>query len=124
MKKTKKPAGINWKELAALQIIVFVYSLISMMSKCVSMGIKNHGLFSVPVLLGLMGFFLSLAVYAFFWQKILKRVELSVAYANKAAGLLWTLVWSAFFFGEQVTVRNMIGLLVICAGVLMVTDYE
>lgn len=88
------------------------------------MGIKNHGLFSVPVLLGLMGFFLSLAVYAFFWQKILKRVELSVAYANKAAGLLWTLVWSAFFFGEQVTVRNMIGLLVICAGVLMVTDYE
>ncbi len=122
--KERKKTRIKWKELAALQLIVFVYSLISMLSKCVSMEIRKYGFFSGQVLLGLTGFFLALAVYAFFWQKILKKVELSVAYANKAAGLLWTLVWSAFFFGEQVTFKNVAGLLVICAGVLMVTDNE
>lgn len=124
MKEKRKPARFNWKQIALLQMIVFVYSFISMLSKCVSMQIKLHGLFSIQVLGGLAGFFCALAVYAFFWQKILKKVELSVAYANKAVGLLWTLVWAGLLFGEAVTIRNVVGLLVICAGVMMVTENE
>lgn len=124
MEKGKKNARINWKQIAVLQLVVFVYSLNSMLSKCVSRQISLHGIFSVQVIGGVAGVLLALAVYAFFWQKILKRVDLSVAYANKAVGLLWTLVWASLLFGETVTVRNVVGLLVICAGVLLVTGKE
>ena len=124
MKEKKKTAGINWKQILVLQAVVFVYSFISMLTKCVSFLIRDHGIFSLQVLGALAGVFCALAVYAFFWQKILKRVDLSVAYANKAAGLLWTLVWAGMLFGETITVRNIAGLLVICAGVLMVTENE
>lgn len=122
--KEKSLKKINWKQIVVLQAVVFVYSFISMLSKVISMQIKAHGLFSLPVIAGMAGFFLALAVYAFFWQKILKKTELSVAYANKAVGLLWTLVWAALLFGETVTIRNLIGMLVICAGVLLVTKNE
>lgn len=124
MKEKKNPVRFNWKQIAALQVVVFVYSFISMLSKCVSLQIKAHGLFSIQVIAGLFGFFCALALYAFFWQKILKKVDLSVAYANKAVGLLWTLVWAAMLFEETVTIRNGIGLLVICGGVMMVTENE
>lgn len=124
MKEKKNPPKFNWKQIAALQLVVFVYSFISMLSKCVSMQIKDHGLFSIQVIGGLAGFFCALAVYAFFWQKILKKVDLSIAYANKAVGLLWTLVWAALLFGETVTIKNIVGLLVICIGVMMVTENE
>lgn len=124
MRKTRGSIRINWKQIAVLQFAVFVYSFISMLSKCISSQIGAHGLFSAQVLGGLAGVFFALAVYAFFWQKILKKVDLSVAYANKALGLLWTLLWAALLFGEQITWRNVLGLLVICAGVILVTGDE
>lgn len=122
MEKERKTPKISLRQIAVLQLAVFVYSFISMLSKCVSAQIGAHGLFSVPVLGGLAGIFCALVVYAFFWQKILKRTDLSVAYANKAVGLLWTLLWSAVIFREQITWQNVLGLLVICAGVIMVTE--
>lgn len=92
-----------------------------MLSKYVSGFLKEYGLFSWQVVFGVGGVFAALAVYAFFWQKILKKVDLSIAYSNKAVGLLWTLVWAAALFGETVTVFNVIGLIMICIGVAVVT---
>lgn len=115
---------INWKQIAILQAAVFVYSFISMLSKCASSLLKAHGLFSWQVILAGFGIVLALAVYAFFWQKILKKTELSVAYSNKAAGLLWSLVWSVFLFGEKITVYNVIGLVIIVIGVMLITVQE
>lgn len=124
MKWKKTLRAVNWKQIIVLQLIVFLYSAISMLLKCISLQMKAHGLFSLPVIGGMFIFFCAMAIYAFFWQKILKRVDLSVAYANKAVGLLWTLVWASLLFGETVTMRNVVGLLVICAGVLLVTGKE
>ena len=121
------PAGgkkIDWKQILVLQTAVFVYSFISMLSKCASSLLKAHGLFSWQVILSGAGIVLALAVYAFFWQKILKKTELSVAYSNKAIGLLWSLVWSVFLFGEKITIYNVIGLVIICIGVMLITVQE
>ncbi len=119
MKSSQKIS--KWKQIVVLQAVVFVYSIISMLSKYVSGFIKSYGLFSWHVVLGVGGVFLALAVYAFFWQKILKKVDLSIAYSNKAVGLLWTLVWAAALFGEKVTLVNVVGLVMICIGVIVVT---
>ncbi|MCD8155615.1 MAG: EamA family transporter [Clostridiales bacterium] len=121
-KKEKKKS--SWKMILLLQVVVFIYSMISSLSKSVSSLISNWGLFSWQALGGIFVVFLALGVYAFFWQRILKKVELSVAYANKAVGLLWTLVWAALLFGEKITPGNVVGLVVICAGVLVVTKDE
>ena len=122
MEKKDKQQGIMWKELAALQIVVFVYSVLSMCSKLVSVMIRDYGLFSLQSLGAGCLFMGSMALYAFFWQQILRRVDLHVAYANKAMGLLWSLLWSVLLFHETISLRSMIGLLVVCAGVVLVSD--
>ena len=116
-----KEKKINWGQILVLQLMVFAYSYISTLAKKVSALKTTYGLFSAQCMLGLAGIFLALAAYAFFWQKVLKHVDLSIAYSNKAAGLLWTLLWAPKMFGEQITVKNVLGLLIICAGVLIVT---
>ena len=62
----------------------------------------------------------ALGVYALIWQQIIKRFDLSVAYANRATSIFWSMIWAALLFKEGITVRNLIGVAVIFAGVLMV----
>ena len=121
MKTENRPKLSKCKQILLLQAVVFVYSIISMLSKYVSGFIKSYGLFSWQVVCGVGCVFLALAVYAFFWQKILKKVDLSIAYSNKAVGLLWTFVWSAVLSSEKITTVNVMVLLMICAGVVVVT---
>lgn len=113
---------MGWKEMLALQIVVFVYSVLSMCSKLVSVMIRDHGLFSLQSVGAGCLFMGSMALYAFFWQQILRRVDLHVAYANKAMGLLWSLAWSVLLFNETLSPRSITGLLLVCAGVVMVSD--
>ena len=48
------------------------------------------------------------------------RVELSVAYANRAMALLWSLLWAVLLFGEQITVKKLIGVGLVLAGTLII----
>lgn len=66
-----------------------------------------------------------MAVYAVLWQQILKKVPLNLAYANKAVTLVWGMVWGAVIFKEHISVSNIIGAVIVLAGVLlMVTGGE
>lgn len=66
-----------------------------------------------------------LAVYALLWQQIIKYIPLNTAYAAKATALVWGMAWGAVFFKEQITLANIIGAVVVLAGVvLMVTGGE
>lgn len=67
---------------------------------------------------------LILMVYAFFWQKVLKRISLNVAMANKAATVVWGIVLGALFFGEQITVYNVLGAIVIIIGIIVVVNAD
>ena len=61
-----------------------------------------------------------LAVYALVWQQMLKRLPLVTAYANKAVTVAWGIVWGYVFFGEAVTVKKIIGAIIVIVGVCIV----
>lgn len=62
--------------------------------------------------------------YAFLWQKVLKRLPLVMAYANKAITVIWGLVWGFLFFHESISLWNVIGAAVIILGVYLVVSGE
>ena len=55
---------------------------------------------------------------------MIKRFELSVAYVNRATTLLWALVWAVLFFKETVSIKNIIGIMIILAGIIVVNQDE
>ena len=67
---------------------------------------------------------LLLGVYALLWQQVIKRFELSVAYANKAITLLWALVWGILIFHEEITPGKVIGILLVMAGIYVLNTGE
>lgn len=114
-----------------LQPVVVLYAAVSVCSKWAAHCLETprEGLpkivfgdtlvdIRVPGLVVLM-FFL-LAVYAWLWQKIIARVPITIAYANKASYLLWTQLAAVALFGETVSLGNWGGLALVLAGVLLV----
>lgn len=63
-------------------------------------------------------------VYAIAWQKVIKKFSLSTAYANRSVYLIWSQVWAVVIFQESLSVKNIIGLLVVLVGVMVVQKYE
>lgn len=61
-----------------------------------------------------------LAVYAVFWQLILKKLPLTVAMANKSATVIWGLIFGSLIFKERISLSNVIGAVIIIAGIVMV----
>lgn len=114
----------KWKLILLLQIMVLVYSLLSVVSKVASKIWVKDGIFSIRFILVLGLSIMVLGVYAFFWQRILKKMDLSVAYVNKAMTLFWTLIWSVLFFSEVITLNNIIGVFLISSGIYMVNRSE
>ena len=85
---------MNLKMVLLIQTLVLVYSLVGLLSKVASGVAKTSGFISLPFAGIFAGMVLCLAIYAFFWQKVLKRVELVSAYVHKSMSLLWSLLWS------------------------------
>ena len=63
-------------------------------------------------------------IYAMLWQQVIKKFELSVAYANKAVTLLWALIWGIFIFHEKITVFKTAGILLVMAGIFILNSEE
>ena len=63
-----------------------------------------------------------LGVYAIVWQQIIKRFDLSIAYANRAFAVCWTFLWGVLLFGEQVRPANFAGIALVLAGILLVNQ--
>lgn len=66
----------------------------------------------------------SMFAYAVLWQQILKRMDLTMAYANKPIGLVWGMIWGTLLFKDVITVRMIIGALVIFAGIFLVVTSD
>ncbi len=60
-----------------------------------------------------------LGVYAIGWQQVIKRLPLTLAYANRAVTVVWGLVWGVVLFSEQLNPLKVIGCLVVLAGVAL-----
>lgn len=63
---------------------------------------------------------LILFVYAFIWQQVLKILPLTVAFSNKAITLFWGMIWGAIIFNEHISVKMIIGAIVIFFGIYII----
>lgn len=109
------------KNIILLQGVVVIYTLSGIMSKNASANGDNLVKFLTSFGLE----FLLLAVYAVLWQQMIKRFELSVAYANRSMAVLWSMLWAVLFFHDEITVKNMIGVLLVTVGTVIInTDVK
>ena len=60
-------------------------------------------------------------LYAFCWQKIIKKFDLNIGYANRSVYLLWSQLWAVLIFKEHLSTKNVIGLVIVMAGVVVVS---
>ena len=100
--------------------LFLVYSLTTVISK----KIGDSAPLSLPFLLGFGLIFLCLGIYALGWQKVLKVMPLSKAFAHKAVVVIWGLFWGWALFGEALTSAKLIGAAMIICGVLMFASEE
>lgn len=131
MRKERKPSGgrngkdimkkkIQWKDLLMLQAVFFIYSISSVVSKFAS----GKELLSFEFILFYGLDVMILGVYALLWQQVIKKFELSIAYANKAITLLWALVWGIVLFHEQITPGKVTGIVLVMIGIFILNSGE
>lgn len=103
------------KTLIALHIMLMLYSVSGICSKIAGeypfLSLKFCVFYSIVILL--------LGVYAIGWQQIIKRLPLSVAFANKAVTVIWGSVWGGLFFHETITFKTIVGATMVIIGVVM-----
>ncbi len=56
---------------------------------------------------------------AIFWQQIIKRVPLTLAYSAKATAVVWGMVWGVLFFHDRIKPNNIIGAFLIIVGIVL-----
>lgn len=112
------------KRYLPLHLNILLFSFTGVFSKAASICYNKDGLRSLGLyaFLGLM--VLNCFIYAIAWQKVIKSFDLNVAYANKSIYLLWSQVWAVVIFHETLSWHNILGLLIVFAGVLVVQHYE
>lgn len=114
MEKKTKPIDI-----IILQLAVGIYSINTVISKYVGTSLKENGAFAFKTIAL---FFLEvciLGVYAIIWQQLIGKFQLSIAYANKAMALMWSLLWSVLIFKDTVTPKQFVGVLIVIAGIVI-----
>ena len=107
---------LKLKRLLLLQGIVVLYTVSGVIGQFAA---KYAFLSKGFVLLYCMEI-LFLGVYALLWQQIIKFFDLSVAYANRAIALLWSMLWAVIIFGETITLKNFVGVVIVIAGTMLV----
>lgn len=127
MHEIKGPKGVL--SVLAIQMAVIVFTMASVCSKMAGshpgsmelFGFTIHGL-TKEGFMWLFAELVCLAFYALLWQQIIKRYDLSIAYANRAFAIFWTCLWSVLIFHEQLKVSSVIGILLVFFGILTVNS--
>ena len=107
---------ITIKNILILQAVVMVYTFSSVVAKYASAA----ELFSVSFFLFYGAEIAILGVYAILWQQMIKRFDLSVAYANRAMAILWSALWAIILFGESLGIKQILGILLVVIGTVIV----
>lgn len=105
---------ITWKDILALQAVVVIYTFSTIIGKFAA------GQEGFTFLLYYGAEAAVLGVYAILWQQMIKKFDLSVAYANRAVALAWSLLWAVLIFREQLTAKKVAGVLFVIAGTIIV----
>lgn len=106
------------KNIILLQLIVIIYTFNSIIGKFSADA--NVSFLSF----GFIAFYAAevavLGVYAILWQQMIKKFDLSIAYANRAMALLWSGLWAVIIFHDNLTWKNILGILLVIAGTIVV----
>ena len=117
-KEVKKKTKI--RDICILQAVIAVYTLSTVFAKFASgqefLSFKFILFYGIEILI--------LGVYAIIWQQLIKKFVISVAYANKAMGLLWSIVWAILIFNDTITIKNVIGVIIVIAGTIIVNSED
>ena len=108
------------KPFIILHLILILFSTGGIISKLAS----GQQFLSLNFCLLYGALLLILGVYALLWQQILKQIPLTIAYANKAAAIIWGMLWGVLFFKETISFRNIIGAVIVLAGVILMVTGE
>lgn len=106
--------------LFILQISILIYTLAGIAGKFASM---EDGI-TIKFMALYLGEIVILGLYAIIWQQVIARIDLSIAYANKGAALVWSLIWAIAIFEETVTVWNIIGIVIVIIGIALVNGKD
>ena len=109
---------IRLVDLLLLQSAVIVYSLSTVAANLAS----RHEFLSPGYILFFGLEFVILAVYAIIWQQMIKKFQLSIAYANKALTLMWSMLWNFLIFSQGITPWKVVGVLLVVAGVIVMNS--
>lgn len=109
---------LNLKDFLILQAVVVIYTASSVLGKLAAVSAEGENGWGFLLLYGAeIGV---LGIYALLWQQVIRRVELSVAYANRAVALLWSLLWAVFLFGEKITAAQLAGVALVIIGTAVI----
>ena len=107
---------ISFPLLLLLQLAVCIYSCSGIPAKLAS----NYPFLSLPFVLYYALEIVLLGIYAVFWQQIIRKVDISVAYANRASSIFWSTLLAVVIFKDTLSVKNLVGIGIIFAGIWMV----
>lgn len=115
------------KDYLLLHLSIFIFSFTGVFAKAAA-NMYNDGGFANPRLyLFVILMFTVCAVYAIVWQIVIKNFDLHIGYANRSVYLIWGQLWAVAIYGEQLSIKNVIGLAIVMIGVIIValnTNYE
>lgn len=106
------------KTIVKLQAVVLFYTFASIFAKMAS----GEKLFSIRFFLFAGAELAVLFLYALIWQQVMKKTELTVAYANREMYLLWSLLWAVVFFHNEITLANILGCILVIVGTVVITS--
>lgn len=112
------------KNYIQLHLNILLFSLTSIFSKMAAIQYDEKGLHSKWLYVFVFLMLLNCAIYAFAWQKVIKKFSLSSAYANRSVYLIWSQIWAVLIFHENLSLLNIVGMLIVFCGVLVVQRYE
>ena len=112
---------IKLRDIFILQLVIAIYTLSTVFAKFASgqefLSFKFILFYGIEMLI--------LGLYAIIWQQLIKKFDISVAYANKAMGLLWSIIWAILIFNDTITIKNIIGVIIVIIGTIIVnSEYE
>lgn len=105
----------NTKTILALNVLLMFFSLGGIFSKLAS----KQPFLSLKFILCYGALLFIMFVYAIGWQQVIKRLPLTMAYANRAVTIVWGIIWGLLFFNEKLNVGKIIGAVIVIAGVLL-----
>lgn len=106
---------IGGKHIVALIGVNLLYACVGICTKKAAMCPMG----SWPYLLWFGGAIVVIGTYAILWQQVLRRIELSTAYMFKGTTLIFTMLIAALLFGEAITGMNILGSILIVAGITL-----